>query len=170
MKNKRNINRFDPFVPVNMASLGKTKLNESRNMNLGNDVIPDSSFSFVTMDDAFKVNVPSVKKGFVVLLTKKEIGSKNALGEKLLEDFVFSLSELVELPEHIIFMNEGIFILDNKNILDSIFKMQKYGVKFLTSIESIKYFNYINSLKGIKQATSADITEKIIFSEKLINM
>ena len=170
MKNKRGINRFDPFVPINMSSVGKVKLNETRNVDLESGSALDGSFSFMTANDSFKVNVPCVKKGFVVVLTKKEIGCKNDLGAKLMSDFVFSLAELVELPEHIIFMNEGIFLLDNENICDSISKMQRYGVKFFASMESIRYFNYNSSLKWIKQATSADITDKIIFSQKLINM
>lgn len=170
MNNKRNLNRFDPFVPVNMHNVGKTKLNTSRDIKIEGEVVTRNPVSFFTMDENFKCDMPRVKKGFVLLMTKKEIGVNNDLGSKLLQDFIFSVSELIELPEHVIIMNDAVYLLDNKNICDYILKMQKYGVKFLVSSESIKYFNYINSLRGIKQATSADITEKIIFSEKLINM
>lgn len=170
VKNRRNINRFDPFVPVNMTGLGKRKLNDNFNMNIENEVIQDKSINFFTIDDKFRASIPSIKKGFAVLLTKKEIGNKNEIGEKLLEDFIFSLSELIELPQYVILLNEAIYLMDNKNICDLIFKMQKYGVKFLVSIESMEFFNYSVSLKGVKQSTSADITEKIIFSEKLINI
>lgn len=170
MKNRRNINRFDPFIPISMSGLGKSKLNDNFNPDVSSGVVPDKSISFLTIDDKFRASVPSVKKGFVVLLTRKEIGSKNALGEKLLQDFVFSLSELIELPQYIILANEAVYLLDNECVCSLILKMQKYGVKFLASIESMEYFNYSVSLKGVKNATSADITEKIIFSEKLINM
>lgn len=170
MKNRKNINRFDPFIPVNMASLGKNKLNDNFNTDIASGIVSDKSISFLAIDDKFRASVPSIKKGFVVLLTKKELGNKNVLGEKLLEDFIFSLSELIELPQYVILLNEAIYLLDNKNVCNLIAKMQKYGVKFLISIESMEYFNYCVSLKGIKHSTSADIAEKIIFSEKLINM
>ena len=170
MNNKRNLNRFDPFVPINMHGAGKTKLNGSRDVKLENEIVTTNPVSFFTMGENFRCDMPRVKKGFVLAITKKEIGVSNDLGSKLLEDFIFSVSELIELPEHVIIMNDAVYLLDNRVICDYILKMQKYGVKFLVSSESIKYFNYINSLRGIKQATSADITEKIIFSEKLINI
>lgn len=170
MKHKRNINRFDPFFPVNMSEIKRGKLADGTNGVFETGMISDGNIEFPTMDATFKVDIPSVKKGFVVVLTKNAIGVKNGLGEKLLEDFIFSLSELIELPQYVIIMNEAVYLLNNANVCDLIIKMQKYGVKFLVSLESMEYFNYTNLLKGIKQATSADINNKMIFSEKLINM
>ena len=170
MNNKKNINRFDPFIPVNMSGLGKNKLSDAGNTDFSGDFVSDASLNFFAMDDKFRVEVPSVKKGFVVLLTKREIGSKNELGERLLTDFVFSLSEMVELPQYFIVMNEAVFLLSNDKFCEYVFKMQKYGVKFYVSAESMEFFGYNNTLKGMKQATSGDIMDKIIFSDKLINM
>lgn len=170
MKNKRNINRFDPFMPIKFSSIQKNNFSENQNTVTESENFASRTFDFVAIDDKFKFDLPSVKKGFVVLLSKKEIGDKNSLGEKLMEDFVFTLSEAIELPEYVIMMNEAIYLLDNKNVNDNILKMKKYGVSFLASLESIEYFNYKFNVKGIKQATSADITEKIMFSEKFINM
>lgn len=170
MNNKRNINRFDPFMPIKFSGVQKNRLDLSENVVTQNNNLADRSFDFFTIDDKLKFDLPCVKKGFVILLTKKEIGDKNSLGEKLMEDFIFSISDAVELPEYVIMMNEAIHLLDNKNVNENILKMRKYGVSFLISLESMEYFNYICKVKGIKQATSADITEKIMFSEKFINM
>ena len=41
---------------------------------------------------------------------------------------------------------------------------------YLVSDESARCFNDFQVIRGIKQVTSADIAEKIIYSEHLINM
>ena len=37
----------------------------------------------------------NIKKGFLILITKKSIGAENGLGEKLLENFIYSLSDSI---------------------------------------------------------------------------
>lgn len=168
MNNKRNMKGFDPFMPVRFSEVGKSRANENIDITSSNFI--DNSFNFVAASDNFKIDMPSVKKGLVVLLTKKAIGTENALGIKLMNDFVISLSDLVKLPQYVIMMNEAVYLLNNENVKDSIIKMQKYGVRFLVSKESLECFGILGNVKGIKQVTLADITEKITYSEHLINM
>ena len=69
------------------------------------------------MNESLKFRTPHVKNGFTVVLSKKAIGNENGLGEKLLEDFIYSLSNSFELPQNLIFMNEAVFLLDNENVV-----------------------------------------------------
>ena len=168
MNNKRNTRGYDPFMPIKLSSIEKNGLVE--NVSVNNSTFADSSINFVASSDTFKIDLPAVKKGFVILLTKKSIGIENELGIKLMNDFVISISDAVMLPQYIIIMNEAVCLLDDSLIKESISKMQKYGVKILVSDESARCFNDFQVIRGIKQVTSADIAEKIIYSEHLINM
>ena len=155
-------------MPIKLSSIEKNGLVE--NVSVNNSTFADSSINFVASSDTFKIDLPAVKKGFVILLTKKSIGIENELGIKLMNDFVISISDAVMLPQYIIIMNEAVCLLDDSLIKESISKMQKYGVKILVSDESARCFNDFQVIRGIKQVTSADIAEKIIYSEHLINM
>ena len=155
-------------MPIKLSSIEKNGLVE--NVSVNNSTFADSSINFVASSDTFKIDLPAVKKGFVILLTKKSIGIENELGIKLMNDFVISISDAVMLPQYIIIMNEAVCLLNDSLIKESISKMQKYGVKILVSDESARCFNDFQVIRGIKQVTSADIAEKIIYSEHLINM
>jgi len=161
---KRIFNRFDPFLPVKLDS----KASDFSVSETSNDIFED--FSSITLNEGLKIRTPQINKGFVVMITKKSIGSENGLGEKLLEDFVYSLSNSLDLPQYLIFMNEAVFLLDKENVLNSLNKLKKYGVKNLVSIESLDYFKHKINSRYIIQATSGDITDKMLLSKKLITL
>ena len=123
-----------------------------------------------TLNETLKFRAPHIKSGFTVLITKTSIGKEGEIGKKLLEDFIYSLSNSLELPQYLIFMNEAVFLLDIESIEEEISHLRKYGVKTLVSLESLNYFKHSLNSKSAIQATSGDITEKILFSKKLINM
>ena len=47
-------------------------------------------------------------------------------------------------------------------------QLTRYGVKSLVSVESLNYFNFSLNNKSVIQATSGDITEKILFSKMIL--
>lgn len=162
---KRVFNRFDPFMPVKLGSNKTSDFNTTEN---NPDVFEE--FSNITLNESLKFRTPQIKKGFTVVLTKKAIGNENGLGEKLLFDFIYSLSNSLELPQYLIFMNEAVFLLDNENVENSLIQLKRHGVKNLVSMESLSYFKHKISNKSVIQATSGDITEKMLISKKLINL
>ena len=162
---KKVFNRFDPFMPVKLDSKKTSDFNITENTS---DIFEE--FSNITLNESLKIRTPQINKGFTVMITKKAIGNENGLGEKLLIDFIYSLSNSLELPQYLIFMNEAVFLLDNENVLESLNKLKKYGVKNLVSIESLNFFNHKLSNKLLTQATSGDITDKMLISKKLISL
>ena len=161
---KRVFNRFDPFMPVKLSD----KKLESEVGASSVDIFDD--FGKATLNEGLKFGTPQVRNGYTVLLTSSSIGSKNGLGEKLLEDFIFSLSNSFELPQYIILINEAVLLLGNEKVEQSILNVRKFGVKILVSLESLNYFNSKITNKLVTQATSGDIAEKILFSTKLISL
>ena len=163
---KRVFNRFDPFMPIKFEE--KPKMSSSAIEPINDGFFEE--FDKPTLSESLKFRTPHVKTGFSVILTKKALGDTNGLGEKLLEDFIYSLSNSFELPQYLIFMNEAVLLLSNEKIENSIYQLKKYGVKNLVSLESLNHFKYKINSKSVIQATSGDITEKILFSNKLINL
>jgi len=163
---KKVFNRFDPFMPIKIDEGSKTSSTFVEN---NTDEFFDD-FNKSTLNESLKFRTPHIKNGFLVVLTKESIGAKNGLGEKLLEDFIYSLSNSFELPQYLIFMNEAVKLLDNEKIEIYISQLKRHGVKSLVSVESLNYFNFSLNNKSVIQATSGDITEKILFSKNLINI
>jgi len=163
---KRVFNRFDPFMPVKID--GNTKMSSDIIESGADDFFED--FNKSALNEGLKFGTPRIKNGFSVVLTGKAIGNENGLGEKLLEDFIYSLSESFELPQYLIFMNEAVFLLSNEKVENYVAQLKKYGVRNLVSMESLNHFNCKVNSRSIIQATSGDITEKMLFSEKLINL
>jgi len=162
---KKVFNRFDPFMPIKVD-------NSKIASGIAVNEVPDlfEEFNNTRLNENLKFRAPNVKKDFTVLITKTSIGKEGEIGKKLLEDFIYSLSNSLELPQYLIFMNEAVFLLDIESIEEEISHLRKYGVKTLVSLESLNYFKHSLNSKSAIQATSGDITEKILFSKKLINM
>ena len=109
MNNKRNTRGYDPFMPIKLSNMEKNRLTE--NISVNKSTFDDSPLNFAMSSDTFKLDLPSVKKGFIILLTKKSIGTENELGIKLMNDFVVSMSDAVMLPQYVIIMNEAVCLL-----------------------------------------------------------
>ncbi len=163
---KKFFNRFDPFMPSKFDNI-KVDTTNSLNNNHA-DILEE--FNKATLNEGLHFGMPGVKNGFVIMISKKAIGSENGLGEKLLEDFICSLSSSFELPQYLVFTNEAVFLPDSEKIKNALDKLKKYGVKNLVSIESLNFFNYKIRNKSVIQATSGDITEKLLISKQLISL
>ncbi len=163
---KKVFNRFDPFMP---SKIDNAKVDNANSLNNSHtDILED--FNKATLNEGLHFGIPGVKNGFVIMISKKAIGSENGLGEKLLEDFICSLSSSFELPQYLIFSNEAVFLLDSEKIKNAVNKLKKYGVKNLVSVESLNFFNYEIRNKSVIYATSGDITEKLLISKQLISL
>lgn len=162
---KKVFNRFDPFMPIKTTS-PKTDSNIVDNET--NTYFED--FSNNLLNEGLRFGTPRIKSGLTIVLTKKAIGNENGLGEKLMEDFLYSISNSFELPQYLIFMNEAVLLLGTENINEIVIKLKKYGVQNLVSVESLNHFNHNITNKSLIRATSGDITEKMIFSKHVVSL
>lgn len=162
---KKDFNHLDPFMPIKLA----TSKQLSGIPDMKNDEVFEN-FTPNALNENLRFGTPEIKSGVTVLLTRKAIGNENGLGEKLLVDFIYSLSNSFELPQYLIFMNEAVLLLNIEIIKNSLAQLKKYGVKILISVESLKCFNCDTNIKYVTQATSGDITSKILFSKRLISL
>ena len=163
---KKVINRFDPFMPVKVNNTGAEI--DSVDISSSNSSFED--FGSMTLNESLKFKMPEIIKGFTIVITKKTIGADNKIGADLLEDFIDEVSESFELPQYLILLNEGVLLLNKPSINNAISKLKKYGVKTLVSSESLNYFEYKVESKLFVNATSKEISDKMIFSKKLITL
>lgn len=163
---KRVINRFDPFMPVKVNNT----TSEVNSVDVSSNSNNFEEFSSMTLNESLKFKMPEIIKGFTILITKKTIGADNKIGEDLLEKFLYTVSESFELPQYLILVNEAVLLLNKKSINNIISKLKKYGVKTLVSMESLNYFEYKVDSNLFSNATSKEISDKIIFSKKLITL
>ena len=163
---KKVINRFDPFMPVKVNNTGA----EIDSVDISSNNSSFEDFNSMTLNESLKFKMPEIIKGFTIVITKKTIGADNKIGEDLLDDFIDEVSESFELPQYLILLNEGVLLLNKPSINNAISKLKKYGVKTLVSSESLNYFEYKVESKLFVNATSKEISDKIIFSKKLITL
>ena len=163
---KKVINRFDPFMPVKVNNTGAEI--DSVDISSSNSSFED--FNSMSLNESLKFKMPEIIKGFTIVITKKTIGADNKIGADLLEDFIDEVSESFELPQYLILLNEGVLLLNKPSINNAISKLKKYGVKTLVSSESLNYFEYKVESKLFVNATSKEISDKMIFSKKLITL
>lgn len=161
---KKYFNKFDPFMPIKTTN----KTSESIISDNKNELIDE--YNKITLNESLRFTTSQIKTGFVIMLSKKSIGTTNEIGEKLLQDFIFALSNSFELPQYIILANEAVFLLDEEKVENLLFNVKKLGVKILVSIETLNFYDKKIKSDAVIQATSGDIAEKIIFSNKFISL
>jgi hypothetical protein len=146
-----------------------TKMNNSTGMNSELDNVNFEFNNINLSNEKLKLRVPQVSLGFDVLLTREYIGENNPLGEKLMRDFIFSITQNLDLPQYIIFMNSAVkLIASDEECINNIKKLKKYGTVSVVSIESLEYFGLIHECKSGLKEVSADIMEKIIVAKKIV--
>ena len=109
----------------NLEKLAKNSGYEFSFKEVGSDF--EATF---TKDGAAVVTAPE-KKGdeWAVFVTEKGIGcAANELGENLLKMYFYTLAQGDDIPGSIIFMNEGVKVLENEEIRQSLSELAIKGV------------------------------------------
>ncbi len=78
----------------------------------------------------------------VVVINSDSMGSEKTIGKKLLEMYIYTLTETENLPSSIIFYNEGVKLTcENTKTISDLEKLQKRGVKVFSCGACVDYFN-----------------------------
>lgn len=88
------------------------------------------------------------RKEISIVITSNKIGEdNNRLGQKLMEEYIDTLSEEYKLPSNIIFMNDGVKLLVKESkVIEEIHLLEEKGVKIYASDTSLNDFKLINKL------------------------
>lgn len=160
---KKNI--FDPFMQINLENAIKEAkateiLRDSVELYDNNDAL--------FMDKQISFRTPQIVPGFVILITSQSMGINNEVGSILLKDFLTEVLSLADLPEDIVFVNEGVKVVEGN--LSLVKKMKKYGIKIVVCNESLKFFNIQNTFDFAYKLSSSDIAKRLLTAKRFLKM
>ena len=160
---KKNI--FDPFMQINFENAIKESKPVNNEKNTYNSF--DNSETLF-MEKRVSFRTPQIIVGFVVLVTSESIGDSNKIGKTLLKDVVNEISDLMDLPEYIIFTNDAVKFLDEN--VEMVRKIRKLGTKIVISSESLNFFNISNKFDFASKLSSSDIAKRVLLAKKLLKL
>ncbi len=87
--------------------------------------------------------------GYVVVISSDKMGiGDEEFGKKLLENFIYSLSEQDELPKKIIFYNSGVKVVtQNEKSITDLKAIEQFGCEILSCGLCLDFYNVKDQLK-----------------------
>lgn len=84
----------------------------------------------------------------VVLISSKTMGDgEEALGEKLMKAFIYSLTEAPEMPSHVIMYNSGAFLSqEGSEAVEDLKNLESQGVEILTCGTCTDYYGIADTV------------------------
>lgn len=109
---------------------------------------------------------------YVTFIGKETIGEgDNELGKNLMRMFLYTLSEMKELPTHILFMNGGVKLptLDEQAV-KSLKVLEDKGATILVCGACLNFYGLIEELKVGSVSNMYEITDQMRQACKVINL
>jgi len=124
----------------------------------------------VELEPKDKVCIPDALGDTVVAIESETMGNgDNTLGEILMKSFIYTLTQLEELPKSIIFYNAGAKLtLNNSAALQDIKNLEAQGVEVITCGTCLDYFEVKEELGVGSVSNMYTIVEKLNSAAKVI--
>ncbi|MFO7886846.1 MAG: sulfurtransferase-like selenium metabolism protein YedF [Eubacteriales bacterium] len=124
----------------------------------------------VALEPKDKVCIPDALGDTVVAIESETMGNgDNTLGEVLMKSFIYTLTQLEELPKAIIFYNAGAKLtLNNSAVLQDIKNLEAQGVEVITCGTCLDYFEVKEELGVGSVSNMYTIVEKLNSAAKVI--
>ncbi len=113
-----------------------------------------------------------VNKTTSILISNRTIGSGNAeLGEKLMLNFIKTLSEMKESLWRLIFVNEGVKLtVCGTETLPILQKLESEGISILVCGTCLEFFDLLDMKMTGETTNMLDIITSLQVSDKVINL
>ena len=104
-----------------------------------------------------------------VVCSSNTMGSNPELGAILMKSFIFSLTKQDQLPDEMIFYNEGVKITTTQNeTLEDLKYLEKNGVEIVSCGTCLDFFQLKEELKVGTVTNMYDIVERMEKADKII--
>ncbi|XMB87180.1 sulfurtransferase-like selenium metabolism protein YedF [Mycoplasmatota bacterium WC44] len=109
-------------------------------------------------------------KNYVIVFDKNYMGEGDKeLGEALMKSFVYTLSEMSNLPSHILLYNEGVkLVSEGSEMLDRFVLLSDKGVNILSCGSCVKYFELVEKIKVGRISNMFEIITTQTLADKII--
>ncbi|MBN1326909.1 MAG: sulfurtransferase-like selenium metabolism protein YedF [Candidatus Cloacimonetes bacterium] len=107
-----------------------------------------------------------------IVISSDRLGSGDEeLGKKLLQSFLYALTETSIQPSMLIFLNSGVkFCSLESGIIDILKKIQERGVEILVCSTSLDYYQMTGKLKIGKISNLFDITRQLLDTGEILSI
>jgi selenium metabolism protein YedF len=124
----------------------------------------------IELEPKDQVCIPDALGDTVVAIESETMGNgDDTLGEILMKSFIYTLSQLEELPKAIIFYNTGAKLtLNNSAVLQDIKNLEAQGVEIITCGTCLDFFEVKEELAVGSVSNMYTIVEKISSASKVI--
>lgn len=159
---EQNIANNSEELNSNIELDSNKELNSNIELN-NNDVLKDLKQSESTLD--IENSYSNKKSDSIVVLGSNKMGEgSDELGEILMKGFIYSLTELEELPKTIIMYNSGVKLsTEGSTSIDDLKTLEAQGVEILSCGTCLNYYNLSEKLKV------GDVTNMYVISESMSN-
>lgn len=113
-----------------------------------------------------------VSKNTVIMFDKDKMGHGNdELGSVLIKGFIYTLTELEELPKALLFVNSGIKLTTTGSaVIDDIKALEERGVEILSCGTCLDYYSLQNGLEVGGVTNMYTIVEKLMNASNTIKL
>jgi len=110
--------------------------------------------------------------GLVVLIGSDKMGQgTEELGKILIKGFIYSLSELPTPPQHVIFLNSGVYLTcSGSNATEDLKSLADKGAKVLSCGTCLNFYGLTEGLVVGEIANMYEVTEIISAASKIMNI
>jgi len=108
----------------------------------------------------------------VLFITSDKLGEgADELSHLLMGKFIYSLANVDDLPQTILFMNSGVKLCtEGSEVIDDLKSLQKNGVELLACGTCLDYYQLNDSLKIGEVTNMYDVVEHLTESAKVITV
>lgn len=107
-----------------------------------------------------------MERGKVLLLTSNQFGTgAEALGFLLIRGFFQTLRKNPQIPGTIIFMNSGVQLLMDDEVVESLQALEEMGVQLLACGTCLDYYVLTDQIKAGTVSNMRDITALLVSKE-----
>lgn len=150
------------IVDNKVAKQNVTKLAKSQGLEF--EVKQEGEDFVIEIDKGEGSTVSTIenKDDYVILMSKDTFGIKSEeLGKILARNYLYSLTEMSNLPSHIIFVNGGVYLTTkDSEAVKTLKELEEKGVKILSCGTCLDYFGLKDELKVGEISNMYDIVEK----------
>lgn len=113
-----------------------------------------------------------MSKDYVLLVTGKGLGKGDeALGEKLMGAFFYSLNESTHLPSHILFLHGGVKLaVEDSPTIAVLNELEAKGVQIYACGTCLDYYGFRDQLKAGKTGNMYMTRDILAQAGKVINL
>ncbi|MGL5356565.1 MAG: sulfurtransferase-like selenium metabolism protein YedF [Cetobacterium sp.] len=133
----------------------------------------DIFFIKITKENLSKQNTKNIlesNENIVVVIHSDKMGEgDSALGETLMKGFIYTLTEMENIPKTIIFYNRGVFLTaQNQSTINDLKSLEDRGVEILSCGACINFYNLEATLGTGSITNMYSIIEKQMNASKVI--